>query len=103
VAQPAAYLAFILEETAMRIIALAALVALSATACGKKDNETVDTSTMRGMDTTSHGAVVPTTDTVVKTTTTDTIQGQAKDTTKTATKTTTTKTSTKTKTATKRP
>jgi hypothetical protein len=88
-------------------LAIAALVALTAVAaCGKKDNETADTSTMPGMDTTHNGAVVPTRDTVVKTTTTDTIQGSASDSakkkadsTKAAMSTKTkTKTSTKTKT-----
>ncbi|HMC57324.1 MAG TPA: hypothetical protein VKH19_19240 [Gemmatimonadaceae bacterium] len=56
---------------------VAAFIALTAVAaCGKKDNETADTSTVKGMDTTS-GVSVPVTDTVVKTTTTDTIQGEA--------------------------
>jgi hypothetical protein len=63
---------------------IAALLAVAVlVACGKKDNESVDTTTVPGVDTTA-GLAVPTTDTVVKTTTTDTIQGEAKrgDTTK---------------------
>jgi hypothetical protein len=56
--------------------AVAALVALTAiTACAKKNNETADTTTIPGIDTTK-GMGMPTTDTVVKTTTTDTIQGE---------------------------
>lgn len=74
------------------VVAVAALVALAA--CGKKDNEKADTTTVPGVDTTA-GMAVPTTDTVVKTTTTDTIQGEAKrDSVKAATK-TSTKTTTK--------
>jgi hypothetical protein len=71
----------------MNVTKIAALIALSATvACGKKDNETVDTTTVPGVDTTA-GLAVPTTDTVLKTTTTDTIQGEAKrDSVKNATK-----------------
>ena len=90
-------------------MAVAALVALTAVAaCGKKDNQTADTATVPGVDTTN-GKAMPTTDTVVKTTTTDTIQGSAKDdakkdTTASKTKSTkSTKTSTKTSTTTKRP
>ena len=57
---------------------IAALLALTVlVACGRKDNETVDTTTVPGVDTTA-GMAVPTTDTVLKTTTTDTIQGEAK-------------------------
>jgi hypothetical protein len=57
---------------------VAAFIALAAvTACSKKDNETADTTTIPGVDTTM-GMATPVTDTVVKTTTTDTIQGQAK-------------------------
>ena len=86
-------------------IVVAALFALSALACGKKDNETADTSTVKGMDTTS-GMAVPVTDTVVKTTTTDTIQGEASkkaaDSVKAGTK-TGSKTGTKTKAGTKKP
>lgn len=71
----------------MNVTKIAALLALTATvACGKKDNESVDTTTVPGVDTTA-GLAVPTTDTVVKTTTTDTIQGEAKrDSVKAATK-----------------
>ena len=71
----------------MNVTKIAALIALSAAvACGKKDNETVDTTTVPGVDTTA-GLSVPVTDTVVKTTTTDTIQGEAKrDSVKNATK-----------------
>ena len=70
------------------IVALLALGALAA--CGKKDNETADTTTVPGVDTTA-GRAMPTTDTIVKTTTTDTIQGSVprdsvRDTTKTKTK-----------------
>jgi hypothetical protein len=72
-------------------MAVAALVALTALACGKK-NETADTTTVPGVDTTA-GKAMPTTDTIVKTTTTDTIQGEVprdsvkKDTTSSKTKT----------------
>jgi hypothetical protein len=71
----------------MNVTKIAALIALSAAvACGKKDNEMVDTTTVPGVDTTA-GLSVPVTDTVVKTTTTDTIQGEAKrDSVKDATK-----------------
>ena len=66
---------------------IAALLAVAVlVACGKKDNESVDTTTVPGVDTTA-GLAVPTTDTVVKTTTTDTIQGEARrDSVKAATK-----------------
>lgn len=57
------------------LVLASALAAL--TACGGADNETADTSTVPGVDTTA-GMAVPVTDTVVKTTTTDTIQGDAK-------------------------
>jgi hypothetical protein len=81
----------------MKPVAAAALVALCAvTACNKK-NTTADTSTMRGMDTVGN-TTVPVTDTVVKTTTTDTIQGQAKT---DSMKNPSTRTKTKTKTGTK--
>ena len=72
----------------MNVTKIAALIALSAAvACGKKDNETVDTTTVPGVDTTA-GMSVPVMDTVLKTTTTDTIQGEAKrDSVKNATKT----------------
>ena len=56
--------------------AVLAFVALSAmAACGKKDVETADTTTIPGIDTTK-GMAMPTTDTVVKTTTTDTLRGE---------------------------
>lgn len=81
-------------------VAVAALVALCAiSACAKKDNTTADTTTIPGVDTTK-GRAMPTTDTVVKTTTTDTLQGQVKRDevkTKATTKTKSTKTKTKTK------
>jgi hypothetical protein len=57
------------------IAALAATFAVAA--CAGGDNETADTTTIPGVDTTA-GMAVPTTDTVVKTTETDTIQGEAK-------------------------
>lgn len=75
----------------MRKTTIAALVALTAlAACGKKDNETADTTTVPGVDTTA-GLAMPTTDTIVKTTTTDTLQGEVprdsvKDSTKAKTK-----------------
>jgi hypothetical protein len=46
-------------------------------ACSSADNETADTTTVPGVDTTA-GMAVPVTDTVIRTTTTDTIQGEAK-------------------------
>ena len=58
-----------------KIAALLAVAVLAA--CSKGDVETVDTTTVPGVDTTA-GMAVPTTDTVVKTTTTDTIQGEVK-------------------------
>jgi hypothetical protein len=66
---------------------VAAFVALFAVAaCARGDNETADTTTVPGVDTTA-GLAVPTTDTVVKTTTTDTIQGEVpRDSVKTKTK-----------------
>ena len=70
----------------MKKVAFAfALCAVAA--CSKADtNETADTTTVPGVDTTA-GLAVPVTDTVVKTTTTDTIQGEAKrDSVKDATK-----------------
>ena len=54
-------------------VAFAAMTAIAA--CGKADNETADTTTVPGVDTTA-GLAVPTTDTIVKTTETDTIQGE---------------------------
>lgn len=71
--------------------AVAALAALFAVAACKGRNETADTTTVPGVDTTA-GMAMPTTDTVVKTTTTDTIPGEVprdsvkKDTTKTGRK-----------------
>ena len=76
----------------MRTTTIVALLALGAlAACGKKDNETADTTTVPGVDTTA-GMAMPTTDTIVKTTTTDTIQGEVprdsvKDSTKSKSKT----------------
>ena len=72
--------------------AVAALVALCAiSACAKKDNTTADTTTIPGVDTTK-GMAMPTTDTVVKTTTTDTLQGEVpRDSVKAGTKTKTKK------------
>ena len=67
-----------MNTTKAIVIGFTALLAVGA--CSKGDNTTADTSTLPGADTTKAGAVVPTTDTVIKTTTTDTIQGQAKDT-----------------------
>jgi hypothetical protein len=61
-------------RTTRTVIALFA-AAVTIAACGKKDNETADTTTIPGIDTTK-GMAMPTTDTVVKTTTTDTIQGE---------------------------
>ena len=56
--------------------AAAALVALTAfAACGKGDVEKADTTTIPGVDTTA-GLAMPTTDTVVKTTLTDTLRGE---------------------------
>ena len=53
--------------------AFAAMTVLAA--CSKGDNETADTTTVPGVDTTA-GMALPTTDTIVKTTETDTIQGE---------------------------
>jgi hypothetical protein len=55
------------------IVAFAALVALAA--CSRGNVESADTTTVPGVDTTA-GMAMPTTDTVVKTTTTDTLQGE---------------------------
>jgi hypothetical protein len=83
--------------------AVAALVVLGAlVACNKNEKTTADTTTVPGVDTTK-GMAMPTTDTVVKTTTTktDTIQGQVpRDSVKAGTK-SKTKTGTKAKTKTK--
>lgn len=66
----------------MKRSALAAgLVLLGTLACAKADNESVDTSTIGGTDTVA-GMAVPVTDTVIKTTETDTIHGAAHDSTK---------------------
>ena len=54
-----------------------AFALFAVTACSKEGSETVDTTTVPGVDTTA-GLAVPVTDTVLKTTTTDTIQGEAK-------------------------
>jgi len=79
-----------MKFTKTAVLAFVAVAAVSA--CGKKDNETADTTTIPGVDTTK-GLAMPTTDTVVKTTKTDTIQGEvprdsvkAKTSTKTSTK-----------------
>lgn len=56
--------------------AVAAFVALTAlAACARGNNETADTTTVPGVDTTA-GLALPTTDTIVKTITTDTLQGE---------------------------
>ena len=66
------------------ITATLAACLLTVGACGKgadsddTTNTTADTSTIRGVDSVG-GAAVPTTDTVIKTTTTDTLQGKASD------------------------
>lgn len=62
----------------MKKIALMAFALFAVTACSKADNDEVaDTTTVPGVDTTA-GTAVPVTDTVIKTTETDTIQGEAK-------------------------
>lgn len=62
----------------MTKIAIAAIAAVFAVAaCARGDNETADTTTIPGVDTTA-GMAMPTTDTIVKTTTTDTLQGEVK-------------------------
>lgn len=61
-----------------KMTAVAAFAALCAVAaCSKAGNETADSMTVPGVDTTM-GLAVPVTDTVVKTTTTDTLQGEAR-------------------------
>jgi hypothetical protein len=56
--------------------AVAAFIALTAlAACSRGNNETADTTTVPGVDTTA-GMALPTTDTIVKTTITDTLQGE---------------------------
>lgn len=71
----------------MKKIAVVAFALFAVAACSKADNnETADTTTVPGVDTTA-GMAVPVTDTIVKTTETDTIQGEAKrDSVKNATK-----------------
>lgn len=62
-------------------LALAAVALVGTAACNKNNEKTnADTTTVPGMDTVS-GHALPTTDTIVKTTTTekDTIQGKASD------------------------
>lgn len=58
------------------VVALTALAAAGACATKKDDNTSADTMTTKGVDTVN-GQPMRTTDTVVKTTTTDTIQGKA--------------------------
>lgn len=67
----------------MKKIAVVAFAVFAVAACGGADNEVADTTTVPGVDTTA-GMAVPVTDTVVRTTTTDTIEGEARrrDTTK---------------------
>lgn len=67
-----------------RIFSIAALTAMVA-ACGGDEAEEgdvieQDTTVTTGMDTISQPTVVPTTDTVVTTTTVDTIAGEVRDT-----------------------
>lgn len=70
------------------IVAVVCAAALGAAACEKKDDgenaTTADTMAVPSTDTVNVPTAVPTTDTVVKTTTTevDTIRGEHKDTTK---------------------
>lgn len=76
--------------------AVAALITLCAVAACKKNVERADTTTIPGVDTTK-GVAMPTTDTVIKTTTSDTIRGEVpRDSVKAGAK-TKTKTGTKTK------
>lgn len=66
------------------VTALALALVMAPGACkqaGGDANVSADTTTTTGQDTVS-GQVVPTTDTIVKTTTTDTIQGAPNDTVK---------------------
>lgn len=65
-----------MKKTMPALIAFAAL--LGAAACNKANQQTADTSTVPATDTVS-GHAVPTTDTVVKTTTTDTLKGQVNE------------------------
>jgi hypothetical protein len=64
-------------RSTMRIkTAAAAFIAMTAlAACTRGDVESADTTTVPGIDTTA-GMALPTTDTVVKTTITDTLQGE---------------------------
>jgi hypothetical protein len=62
-----------MKNTKTVLVALVAMAALAA--CRKGDVESKDTSTIPGVDTTA-GMALPTTDTVVKTTLTDTIRGE---------------------------
>ncbi len=63
------------------MLALAGLVVVGACNKGSDEKTTADTMTTTGTDTVNVPTAVPTTDTVVKqtTTTTDTIKGSAKD------------------------
>lgn len=71
-----------MQKQALAVVALVSLLGVGA--CNKgadKDDTTntkADTTTIKGVDSVGNAAV-PTTDTVVKTTTTDTIQGEASD------------------------
>jgi hypothetical protein len=61
------------------VAAVACVVALSATACERPaddENVSADTTTVMGRDTVD-GQSVPVTDTVIETTTTDTVQAKA--------------------------
>jgi hypothetical protein len=60
--------------TSKKAIAAAFVAMTMIAACGGS-NETADTTTVPGVDTTA-GLAMPTTDTIVKTTETDTIQGE---------------------------
>lgn len=62
-----------MKNTRIAVVALSAMTALAA--CGKGDVESADTTTIPGVDTTA-GMALPTTDTVVKTTLTDTLRGE---------------------------
>ena len=59
----------------MKKLAIAAFAAVFAAAACAGNDTTADTTTIPGVDTTA-GMALPTTDTVVKTTETDTIQGE---------------------------
>lgn len=61
----------------MKKMAVVAFALFAVAACSRADNETADTTTVPGVDTTA-GMAVPVTDTVIRTTETDTIQGEAK-------------------------